>query len=75
MSSGRDTGDYQFAVKLPNDYTELPVIGAHAVAVDLLPPIHKDPVDRILVVQAQVEGITLLTNEIMGHNPGPIRVL
>ena len=43
MSSGRDTGDYQFAVKLPNDYTELAVTGAHAVAVDLLPPIHKDP--------------------------------
>jgi Uncharacterized protein conserved in bacteria len=26
-----------------------------------LPPIHKDPFDRILVAQATVEGITLLT--------------
>ena len=26
-----------------------------------LPPLHKDPFDRILVVQARVEGLTLLT--------------
>ena len=53
---------------------ELPVTGAHAVAVDLLPPIHKDPFDRILVAQAQIEGITLLTaDEVVARYPGPIR--
>ena len=31
------------------------------MVVDLLPPIHKDPFDRLLVAQAQVEGVTLLT--------------
>ena len=46
---------------LENGYTELAVTGSHAVAVDSLPPLHKDPFDRILVAQAQVEGILLLT--------------
>ncbi len=61
---------------LENDYTELPISGAHAVAVDLLPPIHKDPFDRILVAQAQIEGLTLLTTDkTIGRYAGPIRVL
>ena len=61
---------------LENDYTELAVTGAHAVAVNSLPPIHKDPFDRILVAQAQVEMVTLLTaDEIMGRYPGPVRVI
>ncbi len=46
---------------LENGYTELAITGSHAVAVDSLPPLHKDPFDRILVAQARVEGITLLT--------------
>ena len=59
-----------------NGYTELAVTGIHAVAVDLLPAIHKDPFDRILVAQARVEGITLLTvDKIVGRYPGPIRLL
>lgn len=61
---------------LENGYTELAVNGAHAVAVALLPPLHKDPFDRILIAQAQVEGITLLTaDKIVGRYPGPIQVL
>ena len=61
---------------LENGYTELPVTGAHAVAVDLLPGIHTDPFDRILVAQAQTEGITLLTmDETVGRYPGPVRVV
>jgi PIN domain nuclease of toxin-antitoxin system len=46
---------------LDNGYEELAVTGAHAVALDTLPPLHKDPFDRILLAQAQVEGILLLT--------------
>lgn len=61
---------------LENGYSELPITGAHAVAVDLLPEIHKDPFDRILVAQAQVEGITLWTmDELVGRYPGPIHVV
>ena len=44
-----------------NSYSELAIRSEHALAVGLLPPIHNDPFDRILVAQAQVEGITLLT--------------
>lgn len=61
---------------LENGYVELPVTGAHAAAVDLLPPIHKDPFDRILIAQAQIEGITLLTaDEFIARYPGPIRMI
>ena len=61
---------------LEHGYEEMAVTGAHAVAVDLLPPIHKDPFDRILVAQAQVERFTLLTADTtLGQYPGPIRLL
>ena len=61
---------------LENGYTELPVTGSHAVAVDLLPAIHTDPFDRMLVAQAQIEGLTLLTADpVVGRYPGPIRLL
>ena len=61
---------------LDNGYQELPITSEHAVAIDGLPPIHKDPFDRILVAQAIVEGITLLTvDDVVAHYPGPIRKL
>ena len=61
---------------LENGYVEMAVTGAHAVAVDLLPPIHKDPFDRLLIAQARVEGLTLLTADgIVARYPGPIRAL
>ena len=61
---------------LENGYTELAVSGAHAVAAALLRPLHRDPFAHILIAQAQVEGITLLTaDETVGRYPGPIRVL
>jgi PIN domain nuclease of toxin-antitoxin system len=59
---------------LDNGYSELPIGSEHVVAVENLPAIHKDPFDRILVAQAQVEGITLLTGDpIVAKYPGPIR--
>ena len=48
---------------IDNGYVELPVFSAHAVAVETLPPIHKDPFDRLLVAQSRVEGIALLTSD------------
>ena len=48
---------------LDNGYEELPVSSAHAVALTGLPAIHKDPFDRILVAQAQVEGVVLVTSD------------
>lgn len=59
---------------LDNGYAELPLTGEHAVAIEGLPPLHKDPFDRILVAQAMVEGIVLLTADTMvAQYPGPIR--
>ena len=59
---------------LDNGYVELPITGEHAVAVGRLPPIHRDPFDRLLVAQASVEGLTLLTSDArIGDYPGSIR--
>jgi PIN domain nuclease of toxin-antitoxin system len=59
---------------LDNGYSELPIISDHVVATESLPPIHKDPFDRILVAQATVEGITLLTvDSLVSQYPGPIK--
>jgi PIN domain nuclease of toxin-antitoxin system len=59
---------------LDNGYLELTISGAHAAAVLDLPPIHRDPFDRLLIAQAQVEGITLLTTDAtVARYPGPIR--
>ena len=44
-----------------NGWHELPVSSEHALAVAALPPLHKDPFDRILLAQARVEGLQLVT--------------
>lgn len=48
---------------LDNGYRELDVSSAHAAAVVDLPPLHRDPFDRMLVAQSRLEGIVLLTND------------
>jgi len=59
---------------LDNGYEELAITSAHAVTLDTLPAIHKDPFDRILIAQAQVEGITLVTADaVVAKYPGAIR--
>ena len=61
---------------LDNGYAELPVTGAHAVEVGLLPVLHGDPFDRILIAQARVERIVLLTaDKSLARYAGPIHVL
>ncbi|ODU00247.1 type II toxin-antitoxin system VapC family toxin [Thiobacillus sp. 65-1402] len=61
---------------LDNGYLELSITSEHAVFIDSLPTIHKDPFDRILVAQATVEGITLLTADaLLAQYPGPIRAV
>lgn len=59
---------------LDNGYREIPIGSEHAVAIDSLPPIHKDPFDRMLIAQAMVEGITLLTSDaVVAQYPGAVR--
>lgn len=59
-----------------NGYRELPIFSEHAVAIGTLPSIHKDPFDRLLIAQATVEGILLLTDDtIVAQYPGPVRLV
>jgi PIN domain nuclease of toxin-antitoxin system len=61
---------------LRNGCDELTIQSKHVVEVDSLPPIHKDPFDRILIAQAIVEGMTLLTADaVIAQYPGPIRAV
>jgi PIN domain nuclease of toxin-antitoxin system len=73
-------GDFQVDIRLfrrgllDNGYNELPISSDHAIATRMLPDIHKDPFDRILVAQAIVEGLTLLSADAtVARYPGPIR--
>jgi PIN domain nuclease of toxin-antitoxin system len=59
---------------LNNGYRELAVTGEHAIAVTNLPPVHKDPFDRMLLAQSIVEGIMLLTADpVVARYPAPVR--
>ncbi len=42
---------------------ELPVSATHAAGVARLPPIHRDPFDRLLVAQSIAEPLTLVSND------------
>ena len=42
-------------------YRELRITFAHAEQAARLPPIHRDPFDRMLVAQSLVEDLTLVT--------------
>lgn len=75
---GRD--DFQVDARLlrrglfDNGYSELLISSEHAVAINELPLIHKDPFDRMLVAQTMVEGIILLTSDaFVAQYPGSIR--
>jgi PIN domain nuclease of toxin-antitoxin system len=60
---------------LDNGYLELPVLSEHAAALDALPSIHKDPFDRMLIAQAIVEGVILLTDDaVVARYPAPVRL-
>lgn len=48
---------------IAHGYNELAVTSEHALKVYSLPPLHKDPFDRLLVAQARSEGLLLLTSD------------
>ena len=80
LKRARHRGTFAFDTReirkqmIENGYEELPILGQHVLGVDSLPPIHKDPFDRLLIAQAVVEGITLLTvDATIARYPGPIR--
>jgi PIN domain nuclease of toxin-antitoxin system len=80
IKHGLGRGDFRVDARLlrrgllDNGYGELPITSEHAVALDSLPSIHKDPFDRILIAQSMVEGVTLLTADpLVAQYPAPIR--
>ena len=59
----------------PAGFATLPITGMHAAKVAELPPIHKDPFDRMLVAQALSEPMILYTNDEVLRPYGPIVTL
>lgn len=60
---------------IDNGYEELPIRGEHTIRIAALPPIHRDPFDRMLIAQALVEGFILLTiDEMVARYPCPVRL-
>lgn len=51
------------AAALHLGFEPLPVDFEHAEATSALPPLHRDPFDRMLVAQARVESLTLVTQD------------
>ena len=48
---------------LDNGYRDVCIDSSHALMIQNLPSIHKDPFDRMLIAQAMVEGLTLVTSD------------
>lgn len=56
-------------------YEELSIEAHHALEILQLPPIHRDPFDRMLIAQAIAEGIVLLTHDdlVRQYDFAPVR--
>ncbi len=46
-----------------NDFVELPMTARHSAAAASLPRHHQDPFDRMLIAQARIEGLTVVTRD------------
>lgn len=46
-----------------NDFVELPMTARHSLAAGTLPRHHEDPFDRMLIAQARIEGLTIVTRD------------
>lgn len=55
-------------------FTPLPVAVAHALRAGQLPGPHRDPFDRMLIAQAQAEGVPLASNEALFDRYGVQRI-
>jgi len=61
---------------LDEGWQELPIEAHHALAVAALPPLHRDPFDRLLLAQANAEGLLLITaDKQMAAYPVPVRLM
>ena len=61
---------------LASGFEELLLTGSHAARLADCPPLHGDPFDRLLVAQALVEGVALVTADAaLGAYPGQVIVM
>lgn len=60
---GKLTLDYPLDKLVPADFRILPVEMTHVLAYQQLPLHHRDPFDRMLIAQAQVEQLTVMTQD------------
>jgi len=61
---------------LDGGFVGLPIEAAHVLAVAQLPPLHRDPFDRLLLAQATVDGLLLVTADShVAAYPGPVRFM
>lgn len=56
-----DLPDSMLGILAEEEFAELQMSAMHGLRASALPAIHKDPFDRMLVAQAQCEGLTLVT--------------
>ncbi|MGB1196816.1 MAG: type II toxin-antitoxin system VapC family toxin [Synechococcus sp.] len=80
IKRGLDRTDFQLEPSLLRQalleagWRELPVQAHHVLAVGQLPPLHRDPFDRLLLAQAQADGLLLITaDQQLAQYPGPVR--
>jgi PIN domain nuclease of toxin-antitoxin system len=63
-ASGKLEAPFEITTALERNYfIELPIEVTHSLAAGALPAHHKDPFGRMLVAQAQLENLTLVTND------------
>ncbi len=63
QASGKLAGPPDLPELMRSDFAELDVTGRHTIEAARLPPLHRDPFDRVLVAQARLEGLTLVTRD------------
>ena len=76
-------GKLQAAIDLVQDFEDylardvflaLPISFEHGLRAGLLPGPHKDPFDRMLIAQAQAEGVPIISNEVIFDSYGVQRI-
>jgi PIN domain nuclease of toxin-antitoxin system len=61
-------------VRTDSGIESLPLTEADALMAEKLPRLHKDPFDRMLIAQALIHGMTVVTSD-TAFNAYPVRVL
>jgi len=79
IKSAQNRSDFRVEAKtlrtklLERGYQEIAINGLHTTAVSDLPMLHKDPFDRLLLAQAKIEGISLITSDAtLSKYPAPV---